>query len=317
MELSLQQQMIALTNVENEIRWDFMERGKVGFLGLGNMGLPMARNLLQAGYNVCGVDVKKENEEILSEIGGKVGYTLRTLSNEVGVILTSLPTPQIVESVYLGENGLIENAVSPMILIDLSTISPELNKKVAKAAKEKNIQYLGAPVSGSVNGAETATLSVMVGGEKGAYDFAFPYLKAIGKNIFHIGEDHGSGTIIKLINNLMAGIHTQAVAEALSIADEAGLDHDIVYDVVQVSSGQSGVFKRNYENFIAKSEYYKGAFTTKLLLKDLKLAKHVSDTFSAKLPIGETLVKYLEENMGDYADKDMSSAYPMLRNHIM
>jgi 3-hydroxyisobutyrate dehydrogenase len=289
-----------------------MKMDKVGFLGLGNMGFPMARNLLQAGYTVLGVDVNKENEKRLAALGGKVGYTQGTLSNEVDIIFTSLPTPQIVEGVYLGADGLIENAAAPLILIDLSTISPELNKKVATAAKAKNIQYLGAPVSGSVTGAEAATLSIMVGGEKGSYDFALPYLKAIGKNIFHVGEDHGAGTIVKLINNLMAGIHTQAVAEALSIADAAGLDHDVVYDIVEVSSGQSGVFNRNYKNFISKNEYYEGAFTTALLLKDLKLAQLVCETFGGNLPVGGTLVKYLEKNLAEYADKDMSAAYLML-----
>ncbi|WP_156290956.1 NAD(P)-dependent oxidoreductase [Oceanobacillus salinisoli] len=289
-----------------------MDTKKVGFIGLGNMGFPMASNLLKAGYTVYGVDVNRESEIRFAEIGGKVGFTSATLPNEVNIIFTSLPTPAVVESVYLGNEGLVENGEGLLTLIDLSTISPELNKKVAKAALEKGIQYLGAPVSGSVSGAEAATLSVMVGGDKKTYDFALPYLKSIGKNIFHVGEDQELGTIVKLINNLMAGIHTQAVAEALSIADAAGLDHDIVYEIVNVSSGQSGVFTRNYKNFIAQDEYYKGAFTAALLLKDLKLAKHVSNSFKGKLPLGEALVNYIESNIDGYADKDMSSAYLML-----
>ncbi|MCM3398817.1 NAD(P)-dependent oxidoreductase [Oceanobacillus profundus] len=289
-----------------------METKKVGFLGLGNMGFPMASNLMKAGYTVYGVDVNKENEKRFAEIGGVVGFTSATLASEVNIIFTSLPTPKVVEDVYLGIEGLVENGKPPLTLIDLSTISPELNKKVAKAALEKGIQYLGAPVSGSVAGAEAATLSVMVGGDKKTYGFALPYLETIGKNIFHVGEDHGLGTIVKLINNLMAGIHTQAVAEALSIADAAGLDHEIVYRIVNVSTGQSGIFTRNYKNFIAQDEYYEGAFTTALLLKDLKLANHVSNSFEGKLPLGEELVNYLESNIEEYADKDISSAYLML-----
>ncbi|MFD1448895.1 NAD(P)-dependent oxidoreductase [Oceanobacillus profundus] len=289
-----------------------METKKVGFLGLGNMGFPMASNLMKAGYTVYGVDVNKENEKRFAEIGGMVGFTSATLASEVNIIFTSLPTPKVVEDVYLGIEGLVENGKPPLTLIDLSTISPELNKKVAKAALEKGIQYLGAPVSGSVAGAEAATLSVMVGGDKKTYGFALPYLETIGKNIFHVGEDHGLGTIVKLINNLMAGIHTQAVAEALSIADAAGLDHEIVYRIVNVSTGQSGIFTRNYKNFIAQDEYYEGAFTTALLLKDLKLANHVSNSFEGKLPLGEELVNYLESNIEEYADKDISSAYLML-----
>lgn len=285
---------------------------RVGFLGLGNIGFPMANNLLKAGYDVYGVDVNKESEKRFAEIGGKVGFTSATLPEEVSIIFTSLPTPQIVETVYLGSDGLIESGNEDLTLIDLSTISPELNKKIANVASGKDIQYLGAPVSGSVSGAEAATLSVMVGGNKKTYDFALPYLKAIGKNIFHVGEDHGLGTIVKLINNLMAGIHTQAVAEALAIADAAGIDHDVVYEIVNVSSGQSGIFTRNYKNFIAEDEYYKGAFFNALLLKDVKLANYVANSLGGKLPLGESLANYLEENIDGYADRDISSTYLML-----
>lgn len=302
--------MIALYFIEGVV---LLGKLKVGFIGLGNMGFPMASNLLKAGYEVLGVDVKKENEEKFSKIGGNVGFNACTLVDEVEVIFTSLPTPLIVEDVYLGENGLVENADSKHTLIDLSTISPELNRTIAEKSKAKNTQYLAAPVSGSVSGAEAATLSIMVGGEKNTFDASVSYLKALGKNVFHVGEDHGLGTVVKLINNLMAGIHTQAVAEALSIADATGLDHDTVYEIVNVSSGQSGVFTRNYKNFIADDEYYKGAFTTSLLLKDVKLANEVSESFGNELPLGKLLTKYLEENIDGYADKDMSSTYLMLK----
>ncbi|WP_067726125.1 NAD(P)-dependent oxidoreductase [Oceanobacillus damuensis] len=291
-----------------------MDVKKVGFIGLGNMGFPMASNLLKAGYTVYGVDVNKENEKRFVEIGGRVGFTPATLSSEVDIMLTSLPTPQIVESVYLNPDGLIPNGEAPLTLIDLSTVSPEVNKKIAQTAEENGIQYLAAPVSGSVTGAEAATLSVMVGGAQDTFEFAIPYLNTIGKNIFHVGEDHGLGTIVKLINNLMAGIHTQAVAEALSLADAAGLSHEKVYEIVNVSSGQSGVFTRNYKSFIEKNEYIKGSFTTALLLKDLKLANHVSESLNRELPLGKMLVDYFESNIEGYAEKDMSSAYLMLTN---
>lgn len=291
-----------------------METERIGFLGLGNMGFPMARNLLEAGYAVYGVDVNKNSEELFSQVGGKVGYTAETLPSKANIIFTSLPTPQIVENVYLGTDGLIENAVTPLTLIDLSTISPTLNQKIAKAAQERGIRYLGAPVSGSVSGAETATLTIIAGGEKEVYNFALPYFEVIGKSFFHVGEDHGSGSIVKLINNLMLGIHSQAVAEALSIADQAGLEHDIIYEVIDKCTGQSAAFTRNFKNFIAQDEYGEGAFTNALLLKDLKLAKEASDNLSVKLPVGNTLIKYLEENISNYTDKDISSLYLLLTN---
>lgn len=287
-------------------------KGKVGFLGLGNMGFPMASNLLKSGFSVLGTDLNKDAENQLKEIGGEIGFDATTLPNATNIIFTSLPTPQIVENVYLSHDGLIANGHKDLILVDLSTISPDLNRKIATAASSKGMDYLGAPVSGSVSGAEAATLSIMVGGEKQTYDKALPYLKAIGKNIFHVGEDHGLGTIVKLINNLLVGIHTQAVAEALTIADAANLDHDVVYDIVNVSSGQSSMFTRNYKNFIADNEYYEGAFTTALLLKDMNLANHAAHSMDRQLPLGEFAIKYFEEHMAGYEDKDIASAYLML-----
>jgi len=290
---------------------------KIGFIGLGNMGFPMAQNLLGKGYTVYALDVNKEAEQRFSELGGHVGLTTASLLKEADLVFTSLPTPAIAQSVYLGEEGIINHCNKPVVLVDLSTISPELNREIAKEASEKNLEYLGAPVSGSVSGAVNATLSIMVGGDKDTYDSALPYLQAIGANVFHVGDDPGVGTVVKLINNLMAGIHNQAAAEALTLAKLAGVDPDIVYDIVNVSSGQSTVFTRNYKTYISKDEYVKGAFTTSLLLKDLKLAKHVSDSLDGELPIAEKLIAYYEEEVKKgHAHEDMSSAYLMIQDKL-
>lgn len=295
-----------------------MDRSKhVGFIGLGNMGLPMAKNLLANGYTVYGVDVNKESEQRLAEIGGKVGFTNQSLVKEVDLIFTSLPTPEIAEIVYLGKGGIIPNGENGITLVDLSTISPEVNRKIAQEAAKKNINYLGAPVSGSVLGAENATLAIMVGGPQQAFDATLPYLKALGSNVFHVGEDAGVGTVVKLINNLMAGFHNQAVAEALTIAERAGVDPDIVYDIVNVSSGQSAILTRNYKTYISQNEYVKGAFTTSLLLKDLKLAKSYSDSVHGELPLAEKLIAYYEEKVNKgYGNQDMSSSYLMIQDQI-
>ncbi len=289
----------------------------IGFIGLGNMGFPMAKNLLAKGYAVYGIDTLKDNEERFANLGGKIGLTNTTLANEVDIIFTSLPTPAVVESVYLGETGIIQNYKKPVTLIDLSTISPDLNRKIAKSAEEKGLDYLGAPVSGSVMGAENATLAIMVGGKKEAFDAALPCLEGIGKNIFHVGKDPGVGTVVKLINNLMVGFHNQAAAEGLMIAEQAGVDPDIIHNIVQVSTGQSTIFTRNYQSFISKNEYVKGAFTTSLLLKDLKLAKEFSDSLQGKLPVAEKLIDYYEDGIKNgYADKDMASSYLMIQDEI-
>src|SRR5690625_86854 len=288
---------------------------KVGFIGLGNMGLPMAKNLISAGFEVHCLDVKKDKENEVIEIGGKSGHTIPTLLKKVDIVLTSLPTPKVVESVYFGEEGLIDNSPENNILIDLSTISPELDNKIGETAKTKKVNYLGAPVSGSVSGAEAATLSIIVGGKEKTFNDAYPYLEAIGKNIFHVGEDYGIGTVVKLINKLLAGIHTQAAAEALSIADSVGLDHDIVHEILTKSTGQSAMLTRNYPNFISKNEYEKGKFTNALLLKDVKLANDVSESYDNNLPIGKFLSEYLDANLEDYKDMDMSSTYLKLKEN--
>lgn len=282
---------------------------KVGFIGLGNMGFPMVQNLINAGYDVFCFDVDKNKEKQVIEIGGKAGFSVPTLLEKVDTLLTSLPTPQIVEAVYFGDEGLIENSPENSTLIDLSTISPELDNKIGNASKDKKVNYLGAPVSGSVSGAEAATLSIIVGGEQEVFDKALPYLNAIGKNIFHVGEDYGIGTVVKLINNLLAGIHTQAAAEALSIADAVGLNHEIVHDIITKSTGQSAMFTRNFTNFISNNEYEKGKFTNALLLKDVKLANAVSESYENKLYLGKYLSEYLDTNLNDFQDMDMSSTY--------
>ncbi|ARJ39646.1 hypothetical protein SporoP8_12630 [Sporosarcina ureae] len=290
---------------------------KIGFIGLGNMGFPMARNLLKKGYSVYALDINKESEQSFGELGGHVGLTTASLLKEVDLVFTSLPTPAIAENVYLGEEGIVNSATKPVVLVDLSTISPELNRKIEIEALQQNLEYLGAPVSGSVSGAVNATLSIMVGGEKETFESVLPYLQAIGSNVFHVGKDPGVGTIVKLINNMMAGIHNQAVAEALSLAKLAGVDQDIVYDIVNVSSGASTILTRNYKTYISQDEYNKGAFTTSLLLKDLKLAKHVSDSLNGELPITSQLIKYYEEEVEKgHAHEDMSSSYLMIQDKL-
>ena len=158
----------------------------------------------------------------------KTGVPADLLAKEVDVIMTSLPTPQIVEKLYLGENGIIENAHSSLLIIDFSTISPQLNETVYAATTEKGINYLGAPISGSVSGAVNGTLTIMVGGEKSVYEKSLPVLEVLGENLFHLGENAGTGTVIKLLNNLMIGFYTEAVAETVALGEQMGVNADTI-----------------------------------------------------------------------------------------
>lgn len=292
------------------------EKPLIGFIGLGNMGLPMSKNLVDAGFQVYGLDLNKNAENAFQQAGGKVGLSLQAISKKVDTIMTSLPTPEVIEKVYLGEDGIIEHAHKDLLMIDFSTVSPEVNEKIAKVSSEQGLGYLGAPVSGGVVGAENRTLTVMVGGDKALYHQAYPLFEVLGGNIFHVAEEPGAGTVVKLINNLFIGFYTQAVGEALTLADEAGVDQQTLFDILKVSYGQSRIYERNYQTFISQNHYEPG-FTIKLLLKDLRLARQMANENQVHLPIMEQLISmYQKADESGYSDQDMASMYLFVKDQI-
>ncbi|WP_080846044.1 NAD(P)-dependent oxidoreductase [Cytobacillus gottheilii] len=287
---------------------------KIGFIGLGNMGMPMSSNLVKAGYDVYGSDINEKAEEAFQKLGGKIGVPVEELSGICEVIFTSLPSNKAAEAVYFADHGLIENSTKECIFVDTSTISPELHQKIEKAIKEKNGHFLAAPVSGGVVGAVNKTLTFMAGGSKSVFEQASPVMKAMGENIFHISEQVDSGTITKLMNNLLIGYYTWGVAEALTLAEKSGLDLKQLFEVLNVSYGQSRIYERNYESFIAKDDYNPG-FTLKLLIKDLQFAMELSEQQQVELPLSkELLAKYQEADTEGYGDLDMSIVYKMIQD---
>lgn len=286
----------------------------VAMIGLGNMGYPMSVNLLKSGYVVYGFDIDEKVQQRFSSAGGKTGVPISSLAQQVDIILTSLPTTEIVEKIYLGENGIVKNARANLLTIDTSTVSASINEKIYSVCRDKGLRYLAAPVSGGVIGAENATLTIMVGGPKTYFDAAYPIFSILGKNIFHNGENPSSGTIVKLLNNLMVGFYNQAIAEVVSLGGQKGINLDMVYDNLSVSYGQSRMYERNYKQFICKNNFQPG-FSASLLLKDLKLAKEMAMECGASLPIGDKLIEYLTSVVENgYGDKDMSSVYLFLKN---
>lgn len=288
----------------------------LGLIGLGNMGQPMSKALMEAGFHMYGVDVSEKAEAAFEQAGGHIGLSQQAMAKKVDIMLTSLPSPEIVEEVYLGDDGLIKHAHPNLLLVDLSTVSPEVNEKIANAVSDAGLGYVGAPVSGGVIGAERQTLTVMAGGDKRYYEAAYPVFDVIGGNIFHVGESPGAGTIVKLINNLYIGFYTQAVSEALTMADHAGIDHKTLYDILKVSYGRSGIYERNYESFIAEENYEPG-FTIKLLLKDLGLGQQMANENDVYLPIMEQLIPLYQKAADEgYADNDMASMYLMVKDQV-
>ena len=280
---------------------------KVGFIGLGHMGLPMAANLVRAGYETYGLNRSKGKEQAFAAQGGKTGYTLPELVREVDVVMTCLPLPEDVREVYLGNNGVVESGRAGQILIDFSTVSPGTHQEIERHAKEKGMEYLDAPVSGGTVGAKEGTLSIMVGGSKAAFAQAQPLFNVLGKNIYHLGEV-GSGTVVKLINQLMVGIHTQAVAEALLLAEQTGIAMDQLVAVLRNSFAQSVILERHYDQFIRENRYEPG-FALNLLLKDMNLASGLAEEKGIRLSAGENARQKLSEAAEEFGTRDMSAMY--------
>ena len=196
---------------------------KIGFIGLGNMGLPMARNLLKAGHAVQGFDVSKAQADALAASGGQAAAGVKAAASGVEVVITMLPAGKQVREVYLGPDGVLAAAGSDALLIDSSTIDVETARVVAAAAQAKGIAMLDAPVSGGVGGAQAGTLTFMVGGDAAAFARAKPILEQMGKTIVHAGGA-GNGQAAKICNNMILGVSMIAVSEAFVLAEKLGLD---------------------------------------------------------------------------------------------
>lgn len=254
---------------------------RVGFIGLGVMGQKMATNVLKAGNDLTVFDVVKDNVEKLVGIGAKAGNTPADVASKCEVVLTSLPNSAIVENVILGENGVLEGASSGTVIVDLSSITPKTIRKIHDIASKKGVEVMDAPVSGGASGAEKGTLTIMVGGSKEVLEKVKPVLSSIGKKINYIGNV-GAGDTVKAVNNLLLGANMVATAEALVLGKKAGLDADVMYDIISKSSGSSYALTAKYDNYISKGNFDPG-FMVDLMHKDLQLA--VDTAKDLKVPL--------------------------------
>jgi 3-hydroxyisobutyrate dehydrogenase len=291
---------------------------RIGFIGLGNMGLPMAQNLLKAGHQVEGVDVTAAATDRLKTAGGAVAETAKIAAARADVVITMLPAGQHVREVYLGPGGIIENANAGTLLIDSSTIDVESARVVAAAAEAKGLMMLDAPVSGGVGGATAGTLTFMVGGAERAFERALSILQVMGKTIVHAGGA-GNGQAAKICNNMILGVSMIAVSEAFVLAEKLGLDKQKLFDIASKSSGQCWSMT-NYcpvpgpVPASPANRDYQAGFTAAMMLKDLRLAQEAAKAAGASTPMGaEAAALY-----GRYADsgeaaKDFSGIVQFLR----
>ena len=292
---------------------------RIGFVGLGNMGLPMAQNLIKAGHQVEGVDLNPVSIEKLKSAGGVVVETHKIAAARGDVVITMLPAGKHVRDVYLGPGGIIENANPGTLLIDCSTIDVETARDVAAAAEARGLMMLDAPVSGGVGGATAGTLTFMVGGSVQAFTRAQSILERMGKTIVHAGGA-GNGQAAKICNNMILGVSMIAVSEAFVLAEKLGLDHQKLFDISSKSSGQCWSLTTYcpvpgpVPASPANRDYQPG-FTAAMMLKDLKLAQEAAKASGAKTPLGANAERiyssYAESGEGG---RDFSGIIRFLRD---
>ena len=265
----------------------------IAFIGLGNMGAPMAGNLLKAGYDVTVFDLVEPAMQQLESEGAKMAGSAAEAVRGADVIISMLPAGSHVRGLYLGQAGqagLFEALEAIPLVIDTSTIAPEDARVVSEAARQRGIAFLDAPVSGGVGGAKAGTLTFIVGGTETAFAQAHPVLEAMGKNIFHAG-DAGAGQVAKICNNMLLGILMSGTAEALALGVRNGLDPATLSEIMKQSSG--GNWALNVynpwpgvmENAPATKDY-QGGFLVDLMMKDLGLAWELALGSTSPIPMG-------------------------------
>ncbi|MBU3620812.1 3-hydroxyisobutyrate dehydrogenase [Polynucleobacter sp. CS-Odin-A6] len=264
---------------------------KVAFIGLGNMGLPMAVNLMKAGHEVLGFDLVQTQLDAFKAAGGIPKQSVSETVHDADVIISMLPASRHVEALYLGDSGLLATANPKSLLIDCSTISPKVAQEVAATAKSKGFVMMDAPVSGGTAGAQAGTLTFMVGGDAADLERARPLLEKMGKNIFHAGAS-GSGQTVKVCNNMLLGIQMLGTSEALRLGIANGMDPKVLSDIMSKSSGRNWALELYnpcpgvMEN-VPSSKGYVGGFGVDLMLKDLGLATENAHDLEASVPLGE------------------------------
>lgn len=287
---------------------------KVAFLGLGNMGLPMALNLVKAGHQVRGFDLVQTQLDALKACGGIPALSPSDAVLDADVIISMLPASRHVEALYLGDSGLLAVASPKTLLIDCSTISPKVSQAVAAQAKAKGFAMIDAPVSGGTAGAQAGTLTFMVGGDSLDLDRARPLLEKMGKNIFHAGAS-GSGQTVKVCNNMLLGIQMLGTSEALRLGIANGMDPKVLSDIMSKSSGRNWVLELynpcpGVMDSVPSSKGYAGGFGVDLMLKDLGLATENANDLDASIPLGELARRLYEvHSQAGNGQLDFSSVF--------
>ncbi len=254
---------------------------KIGFIGLGAMGQPMAKRLIAAGYKLVVYDLRKEAIEALVQKGAEEASSAKEVAEKCRKVITIVPNSPAVEEVVLGPQGLIERAQAGDILIEMTSAYPPSTLKINQALKAKGVHMIDAPVSGGVIGAEAGTLSIMVGGEEAIFEACRPILSVLGKNLFYMGRI-GAGHAMKAINNFLSATTLAATSEAIILATKLGLNPQRVVEVLQVSTGRSYATEVKFPKYILPRTYNSG-FALGLMGKDIDTVTRMAREY--KIPM--------------------------------
>ena len=292
----------------------------IGFIGLGNMGQHMARNLIKAGHSLKVFDLSEDNVRYVAQSGAKAASSAAEAATDVDFVVTMVPVGADVRRVFV-DAGVVGAARPGTIMIDSSTIDVDTARAMHEAAARAGYKFLDAPVSGGVVGAEQATLTFMCGGDKDTFERARPVLAAMGKNIVHCGGP-GQGQVVKICNNMMAAVNMMVAAEALVMGEKLGVDRKVLYDVITTSTGRSYSLERSCPipgpvPTAPSSNGWKPGFMAKLMLKDLRLSQMAAQSAGASTPLGAAATAayalHIENGNGDL---DSSSIIKLLKPDI-
>ena len=278
---------------------------KIGFIGLGIMGRPMAKNLIKAGHELTVFDFNKEAVADLVSCGAAAAESNKDLASKVDVVITMVPNSPQVRAAVLGKDGVVEGAKEGLVLIDMSSIDPTESKKIGAELAEHGIEMLDCPVSGGEPKAIDGTLSVMCGGKKELFDKYYDMLMAMAGSVVYVG-DLGSGNVAKLANQMVVAINIAAVAEALTFAKKAGTDPELVYQAIRGGLAGSTVMDAKAPMMLAGN--YKPGFRIELHIKDLNNALNAAHAISSPAPLTAEMMEIMQFLRSEGCDKDDHSS---------
>ena len=264
---------------------------KIGFIGLGIMGKPMAQNLIKAGYSLVVYDIVKPAVDELASAGAETAKSPAELASKVETIITMLPNGPEVKEVVSGKNGILEGAKPGSTIIDMSSIAPGVSQEMARLCKKNNVRFIDAPVSGGEPKAIDGTLAIMVGCDKADFEPQVPLLKTMGASVVRTGEV-GSGNVTKLANQIVVALNIAAISEAYVLATKAGVDPALVFDAIK--GGLAGSTVMNVKSPMMLDRNFKPGFKIKLHIKDLANAIETGHQVGVPLPLTSTVMEMMQ-----------------------